>query len=90
MSENNAMYLTILIVSLAFCIWGIISINNVKPINPLEKITRCECVTECLRDYEKSGTVNFFTMKAHRSFNFESRSCESINQTVKNICCREN
>lgn len=88
MNKNNIIYLAVLLVSLGICIAGLIAIN-VKPIAPLEKQNPCECVVECMRDFEEFGTFNYFTFVSHKSFSFESRACESVNTTIKATCCRE-
>ena len=88
MNKQNLIYLAVLLLSLGVCVWGLISLD-VKPILPLEKMTPCSCVSECLQDFQEYNTVNFFTMIRHKEFNYESRVCEALNQTIKNTCCVE-
>jgi len=88
MENNTIIWFVVFLSGLGFCIWGISTIN-VKPFEPSVLLEPCECVSECLQDYEKFGTFNYFTYVSHKSWSFERRTCQSINATVKATCYRE-
>jgi len=88
MNKSDILYIGVLLISLGIVIFGLVSMD-VKPINALGKKTPCECVVECMQDFQDFGTFNYFTWVSHKRWSIESRSCESVNNTIKAVCCRE-
>ena len=87
MDNNKIIWFIALSISLGICLWGLWTIN-VKPIEPNVILEPCECVSECLQDYENFGTVNFFTVVKHKSFSFESRDCKTLSDEIVATCCQ--
>jgi len=88
MNKQNIIYVVVFLVSLSICVAGIA--DYPQPIQPLEKMTSCVCSTECVQDFSKYGTINFFTAISHKFSHGECRACESVDERIREVCCKVN
>ena len=69
---------------------AIIYYGTIKEVSAQKEETKaCTCVSECLQDYERYNTSNFFTYYSHKQLYGESRECNSIRDDIKINCCIE-
>jgi hypothetical protein len=87
MEKNDIIFIVVFAISMAVIVIGMY-FTTVKPIEPNVILEPCECVSECLQDYEKFGTVNYFTWVSHKSWSFESRDCKTLSDEIVATCCQ--